>query len=49
MAEENNENNKDMFAVDEALGTIMGAKGPKLVDTKNIDDEWITTPELEKK
>ena len=47
MAEEttNNENtkvndpfsNKGMFAVDEALGTIMGAKGPKLVDTKNID------------
>jgi len=48
MAEEttNNENtkvndpfsNKGMFAVDEALGTIMGAKGPKLVDTKNIDE-----------
>ena len=38
MAEENNKNNKDMFAVDEALGTIMGAKGPKLVDTKNIDE-----------
>jgi len=38
MAEENNENNKDMFAVDEALGTIMGAKGPKLVDTKKVDE-----------
>ena len=38
MAEENNENNKDMFAVDEALGTIMGAKGPNLLDTKNIDE-----------
>jgi len=38
MAEENNKNNKDMFAVDEALGTIMGAKGPNLVDTKNIDE-----------
>ena len=48
MAEEttNNENteindpfsNKGMFAVDQGLGALMGAKGPKTVDTKNIDE-----------
>jgi len=47
MAEEttNNENteindpfsNKGMFAVDQGLGALMGAKGPKTVDTENID------------